>query len=51
MRAEKKFLTNEYVARLNGSPFFIVAGYKGLKVEHLTELRKRLRRPARKFTS
>ena len=42
MRAEKKFLTNEYVARLNASPFFIVVGYQGLKVEHLTELRKRL---------
>jgi large subunit ribosomal protein L10 len=43
MRAEKKFLTSEYVARLNASPFFIVAGYQGLKVEHMTELRKRLR--------
>ncbi len=43
MRAEKQFLTNEYVARLNGSPFFIVVGYQGLKVAHLTELRKRLR--------
>src|ERR1700735_4066968 len=43
MRAEKKILTSEYVARLNASPFFIVVGYQGLKVEHLTELRKRLR--------
>lgn len=42
MRAEKKLLTSEYVARLNGSPFFIVVGYQGLKVAHLTELRKRL---------
>jgi large subunit ribosomal protein L10 len=42
MRAEKKFLTTEYVARLNASPFFIVVGYTGLKVAHLTELRKRL---------
>ena len=42
MRAEKKFLTNEYVARLNASPFFIVVGYQGLKVAHLSELRKRL---------
>jgi len=42
MRAEKQFLTNEYVARLNGSPFFIVVGYQGLKVAHLSELRKRL---------
>ena len=42
MRAEKKLLTNEYVARLNASPFFIVVGYQGLKVAHLSELRKRL---------
>jgi large subunit ribosomal protein L10 len=42
MRAEKKILTKEYTARLNGSPFFIVVGYQGLKVEHLSELRKRL---------
>ena len=42
MRAEKKLLTSEYVARLNASPFFIVVGYTGLKVSHLTELRKRL---------
>jgi len=42
MRAEKQILTKEYAARLNGSPFFIVVGYKGLKVAHLTELRKRL---------
>ena len=42
MRAEKKLLTQEYVARLNASPFFIVVNYKGLKVAHLTELRKRL---------
>jgi large subunit ribosomal protein L10 len=42
MRAEKKILTGEYVARLNASPFFIVVGYQGLKVAHLSELRKRL---------
>src|SRR5580658_2954374 len=42
MRAEKQLLTKEYVGRLNASPFFIVVGYQGLKVEHLTELRKRL---------
>jgi large subunit ribosomal protein L10 len=42
MRAEKKLLTKEYVARLNASPFFIVIGYQGLKVAHLTELRQRL---------
>jgi large subunit ribosomal protein L10 len=42
MRAEKKILTKDYVARLNASPFFIVVNYTGLKVAHLTELRKRL---------
>src|SRR5689334_23978158 len=42
MRPEKQNLTKEYVARLNGSPFFIVVNYKGLKVSHLTDLRKRL---------
>ena len=42
MRAEKQILTKEYAGRLNASPFFIVVGYQGLKVAHLTELRKRL---------
>ena len=42
MRLEKQNLTKEYVARVNGSPFFLVVDYRGLKVEHLTELRKRL---------
>ena len=42
MRAEKQLLTKEYVTRLNASPFFIVVNYRGLKVGHLTELRKRL---------
>jgi large subunit ribosomal protein L10 len=42
MRAEKQILTKEYVARLNASPFFIVVNYQGLKVGHMTELRKRL---------
>ncbi|HTY86960.1 MAG TPA: 50S ribosomal protein L10 [Candidatus Acidoferrum sp.] len=44
MRAEKQLLTKEYVARLNASPFFIVVNYKGLKVTHMTELRKRLQK-------
>src|SRR5260221_5396067 len=43
MRAEKQILAKEYAARLNASPFFIVVGYQGLKVAHLTELRKRLK--------
>src|SRR4029079_14790265 len=42
MRVEKQNLTKEYLARLNASPFFIVVDYKGLKVSHMTELRKRL---------
>ena len=42
MRPEKQNLTKEYVTRLNASPFFIVVEYKGLKVGHMTELRKRL---------
>ena len=42
MRAEKKILTKEYLARLNASPFFIVVNYQGLKVGLLTDLRKRL---------
>src|SRR5215210_4454424 len=43
MRAEKKFISSEYVARLNSSPFFIVVDYTGLRVGPMTELRKRLR--------
>jgi len=42
MRAEKKNINSEYIARINGSPFFIVVDYTGLKVGPLTELRKRL---------
>jgi len=42
MRPEKQYLTKEYLARLNASPFFIVVDYRGLHVGHLTELRKRL---------
>jgi large subunit ribosomal protein L10 len=42
MRPEKQNLTKEYLTRLNASPFFLVVDYKGLKVSHLSELRKRL---------
>jgi large subunit ribosomal protein L10 len=42
MRAEKKSISDEYVKRLNASPFFIVVDYRGLKVGPITELRKRL---------
>ncbi len=43
MRAEKKSITSEYVARLNSSPFFIVVDYVGLTVAQFGELRQRLR--------
>jgi len=42
MREEKKFISQEYLTRLNASPYFIVVDYKGLKVGPITELRKRL---------
>jgi large subunit ribosomal protein L10 len=42
MRAEKKLISAEYVARLNASPFLLVVDYKGLTVQKFTELRKRL---------
>ena len=42
MRVEKQILTKEYIGRLNGSPYFIVVGYTGLKVDQLTTLRKSL---------
>ncbi len=42
MRAEKQFISQEYLGRLNNSPFFIVVDYQGLKVGPITELRKRL---------
>ncbi|MEQ2008649.1 MAG: 50S ribosomal protein L10 [Limisphaerales bacterium] len=44
MRAEKKLITTEYVARLNASPFFIVVDYTGLTVANFNELRGRLRK-------
>lgn len=42
MRAEKQYVSAEYLKRLNSSPFFIVVDYQGLKVGPITELRKRL---------
>jgi len=42
MRTEKKSISEEYLKRLNGSPFFFVVDYTGLKVAPFTELRKRL---------
>ena len=42
MRAEKKFISAEYVSRLSQSPFFLVVDYRGLSVGQFGELRKRL---------
>ncbi len=42
MRAEKQYIGQEYLARLNASPFFMVVDYRGLTVGHFTELRRRL---------
>lgn len=42
MREEKKFLTAEYVGRLEASPYFIAADYTGLSVAEFNELRTRL---------
>lgn len=42
MRAEKANIGQEYLSRLNSSPFFIVVDYTGLKVAPMTELRRRL---------
>lgn len=44
MRAEKKFISQEYVNRLNQSAFFIMVDYRTVTVGHFTELRKRLRK-------
>jgi large subunit ribosomal protein L10 len=42
MRAEKQYISQEYLTRLNTSPFFMVVDYRGLTVGHFSELRKRL---------
>ncbi|HOX01750.1 MAG TPA: 50S ribosomal protein L10 [Candidatus Paceibacterota bacterium] len=42
MRAEKQLITSEYLNRLKNSPFFILADYRGMKVPHFNELRRRL---------
>ena len=43
MRAEKQFLTQEYIERLNASPFFIVTDYTGVTVAQFEALRAKLR--------
>jgi large subunit ribosomal protein L10 len=42
MRAEKQLITQEYLTRLNASPFFVVVDYRGLNVGQFSELRRRL---------
>lgn len=42
MRLEKKSIFDEISARVNGSPFVIVAEYRGLKVEQFSDLRRQL---------
>lgn len=42
MREAKKYITEEYLNRLSGSPFFVVVDYTGLTVGHFSELRTRL---------
>jgi large subunit ribosomal protein L10 len=42
MRPEKQLITQEYLRRLNSSPFVIVVDYQGLRVGPLTDLRRRL---------
>jgi large subunit ribosomal protein L10 len=42
MRVEKKYISQEYIERLNASPFFIVVDYQGLTVGQFSELRSRL---------
>lgn len=43
MREEKKYISQEYLERLESSPFFIVADYHGLKMAPFGDLRNKLR--------
>jgi large subunit ribosomal protein L10 len=49
MRAEKKFISSEYLARINASPFLLVADYRGTTVKQFAELRKRLAKTGAKI--
>lgn len=42
MRPEKATIIDDLSARLNASPFLLVVDYTGMKVDHFSELRKRL---------
>lgn len=43
MRAEKVYINQEYVERLNSASYFIMIDYRGLTVDQFSELRNRLR--------
>ena len=43
MQADKQFLIDELLVRLETSPYLFVADYTGLQVKHFAELRKRLK--------
>ncbi len=42
MREEKKYITADYIEKLNSSPFFIVIDFEGMLVSQFEELRTRL---------
>lgn len=42
MRLEKKQISDEYLERLQSSPYFIAVNYNGLKVDPFAKLRRRL---------
>ena len=42
MRKEKKIISDEYVERLQNSPFFIVTDYSGMSMPQFSELRTAL---------
>lgn len=44
MRPEKQAIFEEINSRIKGSPFVIVAEYRGMKVEQFAELRRQLRK-------
>lgn len=43
MKAEKQLLVDDLLAKLQESPYLIVADYQGLSVANFSELRKRLK--------
>lgn len=43
MRPEKTSIISEIQSKVNASPFVLLTEYTGMRVDHLSELRKRLR--------